>query len=317
MTVRKNVDAPVISVVIPCRNEEANVEAIAAAVITELEKTSLSFEIIFIDNGSEDTTVALIRQLCAGNARVKLIINTRNFGQMRSPTYAVFQARGRAIIAMCADFQDPPYLIGHFIERWQAGAPVILGVRESEETTLFLKWWRASSYWFARRFGDHPIIPNATGFGLYDATVIKTIAAINEPEPFFRGILVETGYPIETVLYHRPIRALGRSNNNFSTLLDFAMSGLAGSSKKLLRLPFIASTVTFIAAMTSCAIAVSAIFTRSSSTVWLVAATIEFQFALLFLFLGMIGEQVRLISERTRATPLVVERERVNFQDSI
>jgi polyisoprenyl-phosphate glycosyltransferase len=317
MTVEKIVDTPVISVVIPCRNEEVNVEAIAAAVITELEKTSLSFEIIFIDNGSEDNTVALIRQLCAGNTSIKLIVNTRNFGQMRSPTYAVFQARGRAIIAMCADFQDPPYLISRFIERWQAGAPVILGVRESEETSLFLKWWRASSYWFARRFGDYPIIPNATGFGLYDAAVIKTIAAINEPEPFFRGILVETGYPIETILYHRPIRARGRSNNNFSTLLDFAMSSLAGSSKKLLRLPFIASIAAFTATVISCVIATSAVFTKSDSMVWLITAAVEFQLALLFLFLGMIGEQVRLISERTRATPLVVERERINFQDSV
>lgn len=316
MTIETAIDMPVISVVIPCRNEEANAQAIATAVIAEIEKIGLSFDIIFIDNGSDDSTVAIIRKLCASDPRIRLIINTRNFGQMRSPTHAVFQAKGQAIIAMCADFQDPPELIGRFVELWRAGAPVVLGVRESEKTTLFLKWWRSFSYWFARRFGDYAIIPNATGFGLYDAKVIRTIAAIKEPEPFFRGILVETGYPIQTVLYPRPPRAGGQSNNNFFSLLDFAMSSLAGSSKKLLRVPFILGIIASVVALISLIIALIALAVGNNATIWLIGAGIELQFALLFLVFGVMGDQIRLISERTRATPLVVEQERINFTDT-
>jgi polyisoprenyl-phosphate glycosyltransferase len=310
-----SVISPVISIVIPCRNEEANVREITAAVVSEMESIGVSFEIILIDNASQDTTVALAREICAVDPRIKLIVNTRNFGQMRSPTHAVFQAKGQAVIAMCADFQDPPELIGRFVELWRAGAPVVLGVRESEKTTLFLKWWRSFSYWFARRFGDYAIIPNATGFGLYDAKVIRTIAAIKEPEPFFRGILVETGYPIETILYPRPPRAGGQSNNNFFSLLDFAMSSLAGSSKKLLRVPFLLGIISSLVAVISLIIALTTLFTENDATFWFLSAAIEFQLALLFLVLGVMGDQIRLISERTRKTPLVVEQERVNFPD--
>lgn len=306
---------PDVSIVIPCRNEEANIVAIASAVIAEMERLDLSFDLLFIDNASDDTTVALARDLCSRDPRIRLIVNTRNFGQMRSPTYGVFQARGRAVIAMSADFQDPPELIGRFIERWQAGADIVLGVRASDKSSLKLKSVRNLSYFLARRFGDYPIIADATGFGLYDRRVMDTIARINEPEPFFRALLVETGYAIETIPYDRPHRAGGKSNNNFSALLDFALSALAGSSKKLVRVPFLIGGLAAGAALLSLLGALLAPVFGWNTLPWLIALAVEVQLSLLFIFLGMIGDQVRLISERTRATPLVVERERVNFPE--
>lgn len=304
---------PDLSIVIPCLNEEENARGICDAVISEVEKTGCSFELIFIDNCSTDRTVEIIREICARDPRVRLIVNTRNFGQMRSPTHGIYQAQGRAVINLCADFQDPPSLIPEFVRRWQAGAKIVLGVRETEKSSPLLAAFRKLSYSLQRRFGDYPIIPNATGFGLYDSRVVRAVESLNEPEPFFRALLVETGYPIETIAFKRPPRAGGRTNNNFLSLLDFALSGLAASSKGLLRVPlyvsFVSLTVTFISF-------VGAIYTwlvGYSPLMWLFAALLELQFGLLFLFFGLLGVQIRAISDRTRGTPLVIERERVNF----
>lgn len=305
---------PEISIVIPCRNEEDNAAAIAAVVIEKVEETGATLELIFIDNGSTDRTVPIVRELCRSDPRVKLIINTRNFGQMRSPTYGIFQARGRAVISMCADFQDSPDLIPEFIRRWRNGSDIVLGVRQTEAVSPLHGAMRRLSYSLQRKFGDYPIIPNATGFGLYSDRVVQAIAALNEPEPFFRGLLVETGFPIETIPYKRKGRAAGRSNNNFFSLLDFALSGLAGSSKGLLRAPLY---VAFFSGLLTCfglLGALVAAFAGWSVQLWLLAAAIQGQFTLLFLFLGLIGVQVRLISDRTRQTPLVLERERINFE---
>lgn len=306
-------DEPVFSVVIPCRNEEANVTAIASAVINEMEKVGEPFDLLFIDNASEDATVPLIRGMCARDPRIRLIVNVRNFGQLRSPAHAIYQARGQAIISLCADFQDPPELIGRFIERWRAGADVVFAVRQSEKSPLLLKIWRDMSYAFVSRFGDYPVIPNATGFGLYDRKVVRAAAALNEPEPFLRGMFVETGYAVETIPYARPARAGGRSNNNFLTLLDFAVSSFSGSSKRMLRAPLYVGALTGLVAMLSLLLALIAAVTGGHVGFWLISTAIEAQLAILFIFLGLMGDQLRLVSERTRATPLVIERERVNF----
>ena len=304
---------PDISVVIPCRNEEANAEAIAAAVISELEPLAVTFDIIFIDNESSDQTVPIIREMCRRDPRIRLIVNTRNFGQMRSPTHGIFAARGRAVVGMCADFQDPPALLPRFVERWRAGVDIVLGVRESEKSGVILDTTRKLSYALARNFGDHAIIPNATGFGLYDRKVVDAIRAMNEPEPFFRGMLVETGYPLETITYHRPQRARGKSNNNFFALLDFAVGGLTASSKRLLRVPLYIGVLGAIATFVMFVGGIAAFFLDRPIAGWFIAMILQAQFALLFGFIGLMGDHIRLISERTRRTPLVLERERINF----
>jgi len=307
--------SPEISIVIPCLNEEENAQAICNAVIAEMEKTGSTFELIFIDNCSSDRTVPIIRSICERDSRVKLIVNTRNFGQMRSPTHGIYQANGRAVINMCADFQDPPALIPEFVRRWHEGAKIVLGVRETEKSGPFLTAFRNLSYGLQRKFGDYPIIPNATGFGLYDASVVRAVEALNEPEPFFRALLVETGFPIQTIAFRRPERAGGRTKNNFLSLLDFALSGLAGSSRGLLRVPLYVSFVTFAVTFISLLGAIWSAVTDHSPLMWLFAMLLELQFGLLFLFFGLLGVQIRAISDRTRGTPLVIERERVNFGD--
>lgn len=305
---------PDLSVVIPTYNEEENAEAICAAVIAQLEPLDLLFELVFIDNDSADRTVEIIKGICARDPRVKLIVNTRNYGQMRSPTHGIYQARGRAVVGMCADFQDPPELLPRFVERWRAGVDIVLGVRAGEEGNGgALRATRGLSYWLARNFGDYPIVPGATGFGLYDARVVHAIRQLSEPEPFFRGMLVETGYRLETIAYPRPPRAAGKSKNNFFALLDFTMSALAGSSKRMLRIPIYIGAFGAVMTLAMLVGGLLAFLLGRPIAGWLIGAVVQAQLALLFGFLGLLGDNVRIISERTRGTPLVNERERINF----
>ncbi len=307
--------APEISVVIPCLNEAENVGPIARAVAAELDRVPVSWDITFIDNGSTDGTVDLVKALCAAEPRIRLIVNTRDFGQMRSPTHAIYQASGRAVIGLCADFQDPPALIGEFIARWRAGALIVLGVRRSEKMSLARRLIRTVGYRFYERFGDYRVIPGATGFGLYDRAVVDCLKRWRDPEPFFRGMLVESGFHLETIAYHRPPRAAGKEKNNFASLFSFGLSGLASSSKRVLRLPIYISMATFAAtAVLALAAIVGAMMGHRTWGLLAVSAG-ALGFSLVFAFLGLIGEQVRLISEMSRRVPLVVEKERVNFPD--
>lgn len=304
---------PEISVVIPCLNEQENVKAIAAAAIAELVKYVSSYEVIFIDNGSNDDTVKLAKELCHENKNIRLIVNNKNYGQMRSPTHAIYQTRGAAVIGLCADFQDPPALIGEFIRRWRDGAQIVLGVREAEKSPLAVRIGRAIGYALLNRLGDYPVIRGATGFGLYDRAVVDSLAQWNEPEPFFRGMLVESGYRLETIPYVRPPRAGGRSNNNLFTSVDFALSAFSGSAKQWLRLPIYLSIATFGLAGLTFVLGLALLLLGHSPWTAFLTAAAELAFGAVFFFLGLIGDQVRLISERSRNVPLVIEKERINF----
>ena len=218
--------APIeISVLVPCLDEAQNVTRLAAAVQAEMAKAEVtSWELLFIDNASTDGTVEIIRHLAAADPRIRLIVNNRNFGQIRSPVHGIMQTRGAAVIGISADFQDPPELIGEMIARWRAGAKVVLAVRAGEVMPAWMRLARAAFYGFMARFADYPVIPGATGFGLFDREVVETLRPWRDPEPFWRGMLVESGFPIETIAYQRPPRAAGRSKNDFWSLTSFAIS---------------------------------------------------------------------------------------------
>lgn len=304
---------PEISVVCPCFNEEANVEAIAAAVIGELERVDATFEYIFIDNASSDRTVEIVKRMCARDPRIKLIANTRNFGQMRSPTHCIYQTTGRAVLGIASDFQDPPELIPTFIARWREGWPIVLGVREAEPSSLWLAAGRALGYGLLKRFGDVPTIPGATGFGIYDQKVVEVLKQWNEPEPFFRAMLVASGFPIFTVPHRRGLRLRGQSSNTFLPMLDFAISGLTASAMRVLRVPMFLGLASLAVAAVALVAGLIVLALAGSASAFFWTALIEANFGVLLLFVGLMGDQIRLISERTRHAPLVVEKERVNF----
>jgi len=311
-----SVDRPEISFAIPCYNEEANVVAMYEAVTTEAEKHASSHEIIFIDNCSTDRTRELLRELCARDSRVRAIFNNRNYGQMRSPTYAIYQAEGAAVIAMCCDFQDPPALIPEMIAQWRAGAQIVLGKRRSEKAGIILGLARKTGYAFFNRFGDYPLIPGATGFGLFDRKVVDMLASWNEPEPFFRGMLIESGYRLAVIPYDRPVRAGGRSSNNYGALLNFALSGVGGSAKGLLRLQLIFAIYLCVFAFALGVVTLLRFLTHGYSPALLILTVVVGLFAVLLLCLGLIGDQVRMLAERSRNVPLVIEDQRINFPEA-
>jgi len=305
--------APELSIVIPCFNEEENVRAICAAVTAEAEQHAASHEIILIDNHSTDCTRAILRELCADDPRIRVILNNRNYGQMRSPTHGIYQAAGRAVIGMGADFQDPPAMIGTFVRLWRAGAQVVLGQRRSEKSGVLLGLVRRWGYRFLGRFGDYPVIPGATGFGLFDRQVVDTLATWHEPEPFFRGMVVESGFRIAVVPFDRPARAAGTSKNDMAALFSFALSGLAGSARSLLRLPVLLSLWTGALAVLLAVATFAAALLDGPGWPLLGLTAGTGMFAVLLFFLGLIGEQIRMLAERSRGVPLVIEEARINF----
>jgi len=303
---------PKVSVVIGCRNEEDNVVAMTQAVRHQLDALGLDFELIYIDNASVDRTVELVKAQCALDPRVKLIENQGNFGQLRSPVHALFQATGDVVIGMCADFQDPPELIPAFIEGWREGYPVVLGVRKVEVGNTWMhRQLRSLGYWFAQRVFDQPLVANATGFGLHDRAVLEVLKTLKEPEPLMRTLLLEFGWPYKLIEFHRPERAGGRSNNNFFTLVDFSISAVSSSAKRLIRYSTYLGVVLMLLALPTLLVDV---VVHHELGPWGWAALLELNFAILFIFVGLLGDQVRLIGERVRQTPLVVEKHRTNFE---
>ncbi len=314
-TMNSDLERPELSIVVPCYNEQDNVRAMYEALTAVAEEHASSHEIIFIDNKSTDCTRPLLREICEADARVTAIFNNRNYGQMRSPTYGVYQAKGCAVVALCCDFQDPPALIPEMIEQWRAGAQIVLGRRRTEKAGLTITMVRKAGYALFNRFGDYPLIPGATGFGLFDRKVVDMLASWNEPEPFFRGMVIESGYRLAVIPYDRPARARGKSSNNYGALLNFALSGVGGSAKGLLRLQLIFAIYLCLFSFVLAVATVLRFIFHGYSPALLILTFVVGLFSVMLLCLGLIGDQVRLLAERSRNVPLVIEEERLNCAD--
>src|SRR6266850_5149105 len=212
-----------ISIVTPTLDEEDNVQELYERIRTVMSGSDLDYEHIFIDNASNDRTVERVKQVIASDKRVKLIVNTRDFGQIRSPNHGFLQASGDAVIGMCSDLQDPPELIPAFIEKWRKGSKIVLGVKETSEESYAMWIARRVFYWLLDHISEIKPVQDASGFGLYDRAVIELFRGSGDPYPFFRGFLAETGYPIEKIPYRQPQRKRGFTKNNIYTLYDMAM----------------------------------------------------------------------------------------------
>ena len=305
-----------ISVVTPCFNEEANVRELyqrIRAVFAGLPQ--YRYEQIFIDNASRDGTVAQLRELAAADQNVKVILNARNFGHIRSPYYALLQAKGDAVVAMASDLQDPPELIPEFLRQWEEGSKVVLGVKQSSEETLLMYSIRGSYYRLLSRIADIDIVRQATGFGLFDQVVVAQLRRLDDPYPYFRGLLAELGYPTATVPYAQPQRKRGITKNNFYSLYDLAMLGIVNHSKVPLRLAtmfgFGMAVLSFLVALVY--LVYKLVFWDQFS-VGLAPILIGFFFlsSVQLVFVGIVGEYIGSIYTQVKKLPLVVERERIN-----
>jgi polyisoprenyl-phosphate glycosyltransferase len=306
-----------VSIVTPCYNEEENVEDLHYQIIEVMaDLPEYDFEHIYIDNASTDQTVPILRKLAQADSRVKIIVNARNFGHIRSPYYAILQAQGDIVISMASDLQDPPHLIKDFVHKWEEGFYVVMGVKSHSEETWAMFMLRTLYYRTLSSLSDVRLVENFTGFGLYDQKVIEILRKIDDPYPYFRGLIADIGFPAAKIEFLQPTRKRGITKNNFYTLYDMAMLGLTNFSKVPLRL---ATMLGFLAAAISFVIGLFYLvyklvdwqnFQLGSAPI---VIGLFFFGAVQLLFLGIVGEYIGAIYTQVLHRPLVIEKERINF----
>jgi polyisoprenyl-phosphate glycosyltransferase len=308
-----------ISIVTPCFNEEGNVREVYERVRDSmLSLGRYRYEHIFIDNASRDTTFAVLSEIAAADANVKVIRNARNFGHIRSPMHALFQAQGDAVIVLMSDLQDPPEVLVQLIGEWEKGVPIVIAVKHQsrEATPMFLV--RKAFYRLVNRLSDDiETYENFTGFGLYDRKVVELVRQFGDPYPYFRGLIAEIGLPHSEIQYEQQRRKSGKTKNNFYTLYDLAMLGITKLSKVPLRLVtfsgFAGSLLSLFGGMAYFAYKVL-FWDNFTVGIAPIAIGMFFLGSLQLLFMGIIGEYIGNIHTQVHNRPLVIERERLNFQ---
>jgi len=305
-----------ISIVTPCYNEEENIEELYEQIKKVMGSQKYEYEHIFIDNASTDRSVEILRELASKDRRLKVILNTRNFGHIRSPYHALLQACGDAVVVMASDFQDPPEKIPEFIHKWEEGYKVVVGVKTSSKELGLFYFLRSLYYRALRRLSEVRLIDNFTGFGLYDKKVIEILLEFNDPYPYFRGLIADIGYDIAEIEFDQPRRKRGISKNNFYTLYDMAMLGVVSYTKVPLRLAamfgFFSATFSFLVGLIY--LIYKLIFWQNFS-VGLAPAVIGLFFmgSIQLFFLGLVGEYIGSLYTLAIRRPLVIEKERINF----
>lgn len=306
-----------ISVVTACFNEEENVKEVYEQVKVVFNGLpQYQYEHIFIDNASNDRTVVILREIAQNDHMVKIIVNTRNFGHIRSPFHALMQAKGDAVIATVSDLQDPAIMIKEFIKKWEEGYKIVIGVKTQSEESPFFFAVRKAYYNLIGRLSEVELIKNFTGFSLYDQKVIEILRSIEDPYPYLRGLICDIGFERAVIEYVQPVRKRGFTKNDFYTLYDLAMLGITNHSKIPLRL---ATMTGFSVAFISLFVALG--YFGYKLTFWdnfqmgmapLVIGLFFFSSVQLF-FIGIIGEYIGAIHTQVLKRPLVIEKERINF----
>jgi glycosyltransferase involved in cell wall biosynthesis len=306
-----------ISVVSACYNEEENVRECYEQVKKVFQEIGrYRYEHIFIDNASKDGTVAILRELAAKDKNVKVILNARNFGHIRSPYHGMVSARGNAVISVVSDLQDPPELIKEFIEKWEEGFLVVIAVKADSEESALLFAIRKAYYELVSRLAEIDLNKNATGFGLYDRRFIDILAEIDDPYPYFRGLVSEIGFPIAKIPYHQPVRKRGITSNNFYRLYDMAMLGITNHSKVPLRLAtMLGFAVSFLSLCVAFGYFVMKLLYWNSFSLGLAPLEIGIFFfgSVQLFFIGILGEYIGSIYTQVQKRPHVIELERINF----
>lgn len=306
-----------ISVVSGCYNEEENVRECylqVKKIFAEIGR--YRYEHIFIDNASRDRTAAILREIAAEDKNVKVILNARNFGHIRSGYHAMLQARGDAVISLVSDLQDPPELIKEFIARWEEGYRMVIAVKEKSEESVIFFTIRRAYYELVARLSETEVNKNTTGFGLYDRRFIEILREIDDPYPYFRGLVSEVGLPSIQIPYVQPVRRRGVTSQNFYRLYDIAMLGITNHTKVPLRL---ATMLGFAVSLFSLGVAI--VYLIFKLMYWdqftlglapLVVGLFFFGSVQLF-FIGILGEYIGAIHTQVLKRPHVVELERLNF----
>ena len=304
-----------ISIVTPTFNEEENVEELASRVSCVMKlHSNYAYEHIFIDNCSTDNTVAIIRDLAKKDVHVKAILNSRNFGHLRSPYYGMLQAYGHAVVLLTADLQDPPEIISELILKWEAGYKSVMAVKnESDEKEIIFRI-RRFYYRLLNRMSESPQIKDATGAGLYDRSVMDVLRSIHDPYPYFRGLISEIGHPISTVSFKQPRRKKGITKNNFLSLYDLAVLGITKHSRIPLRIMTVVGGFVALGSLLLSMVLLLAklvFWNAFSAGIAPLMVGLFFLSGIQMIFFGVLGEYIGNIHSQVRNMPLVIEAERI------
>ena len=308
-----------ISVLVPCYNEEENVEPLSIAIINQLESLkNYDWELIFIDNCSIDGTRKILENLCKNNKKIKAIFNAKNFGQFNSPYYGLLQTSGDCVISMCADFQDPVEMIPKFVKEWENGYKIVCAIKTTSKENKLMYFLRSCYYSIIKKMSDVEQIEHFTGFGLYDRSFIETLKTLDDPVPFLRGIVAELGYKRKDIPYEQAKRRAGKTSNNWYRLYDAAMLSFTSYTKIGIRIATITGFIfSFFSLFTALIYLILKLLnwnTFPAGTTPILIGVFLFGSIQLF-FIGLIGEYILNINTRVMHRPLVVEEKRINFEE--
>jgi len=309
-----------VCVVTPCYNEEGNIVPLYEAVKKEFENLpQYEYSHLFIDNDSQDKTPIVLEGLAARDPNVIVILNTRNFGHLRSPFHGILSAPGAAVISMAADFQDPPEMIPLLVRRWEEGFKSVIAVKTKSKEKLIMFLIRKIYYKIVRKISDIKSIDNFTGFGLYDRTVVEAMRRLNDPYPYLRGMICEIGYEYATIEYTQPRRQRGVTKNNFYTLFDLAMLGITANSKIPLRIATLAGiALSCLSLVIALAYLILKLIYWDTFSMGMapVAIGVWFLGSIQLFFIGLLGEYIGNIYTKVADRPHVFEKKRINMDDA-
>lgn len=310
-----------ISIMVPCYNEEENVEPLSEAIIAMFAKDlpQYDYEILFIDNDSTDTTRVRLRKLCENNPKIKAIFNAKNFGQFNSPYYGIINTDGDCTIPVCADFQDPIDVIPRLVAEWEKGYKIVCAVKSSSKESKIMYFLRTCYYKLIKKMSSVEQIEHFTGFGLYDKSFVQVMRDLKDPIPFLRGVVGELGFKRTEIEYTQAQRRAGKTHNNFFTLYDAAMLSFTSYTKLGLRLAtFVGGFFGLVSIIVGIVYLVLKLVYWNRFTAGMVPLILLVSIlgSLQLIFIGLMGEYILSMNQRLMNRPLVVEEERLNFDDA-
>lgn len=307
---------PTLSLVLPIYNEEEVIPELHVRLQEFLGKLGVTCEVVFVNDGSKDRSMELLRQVAKGEPRYKVLSFARNFGHQTAITAGIDYARGAAVVVMDADLQDPPEVVLEMVEKWREGFDVVYGKRRKREGETWFKLFTAK--WFYRVFAAMiPIeVPLDTGdFRLMSRRVVIALRALRETHRFVRGMVSWVGFKQTAVLYDRPGRFAGETKYPLRKMLKFAIDGITSFSVLPLRF---ATYLGMLISVMSVGVAVWAVVAHFAlkATVpgWTASVVLTSLLAAVqLLMIGILGEYIGRIYEQVKGRPLYTEGDKVNL----